>query len=74
MAIAIPNKADLPNNENIIVGYAELISGRSKNGLYWVLPGGRKVTSKRYATGYAERLNKMITSNMKRLDRNLLWS
>lgn len=69
MAIAIPDKAEL-YSDNIIIGYAELVATYTEDGLLrWELPGGEFTTSRAYAEGYAERLDRMIRANMERLGR-----
>ncbi len=74
MAVAIPNKDDVFHSDNIIVGFAE-VKSRTINGVVqWELPGGEFTHSKLQATEYAERLDKMIQTNMKRFNRSLLWS
>lgn len=74
MAISIPEKHDAYNPNDIRVGEAEIKSQTIRGQVQWELPGGVVTTSKQYAQGYAERLNKLIQVNKKRFNRSLLWS
>jgi len=75
MAVFITDKSNLPNINNIVIGYAELTAVKDRrNNIHWALPGGDFTKSKPFAMSYASRLNRMITDNMKRFNSNLLWS
>lgn len=74
MPVSIQSKDTLPSANNIVIGYAELVAVYKRGKLYWELPGGGSTSSKPFAMQYAQRLNKMITRNMKTFKRDLLWS
>lgn len=74
MAIAITDKSDLPDNDNIVVGHAQLTARCKGKKLFWELPGGGTITNRLDAKAYAERLDKVIKSNVKRCNRSLVWS
>lgn len=74
MPVSIHSKNVLASSNNIVVGFAELIAVTNKGRIHWELPGGGSTTSKPFAMQYAQRLNKMITRNMKTFKRDLLWS
>jgi len=74
MAIAIPSKEEIFDNDDIRIGEAEIKSRTVKGIVHWELPGNEITHSKAYATEYAERMNQMIQVNKKRFNRSLLWS
>jgi len=73
MAVSIPSKEEI-HSDNIRIGFAELIAVHHRGKLHWAIPGGGYIRSKVHATDYARRLNTLITVNMKRFNRDLLWS
>lgn len=61
----------LYESDNIIVGSAELPAVKTKKGLCWILPGNKIECDREVATAYAEKLDRMIRSNMKKFSRTL---
>lgn len=60
------------HSDNIIIGFAELVSIICNGQVCWELPGGGKTPSRRYAMAYAQRLDNMIRTNMEKHNRNLV--
>ena len=67
------NEADLPYiTHSIIVGNGEVPAVQDVKGLVWALPGGE--TTRDIVTAYrcAERLDAMITPNLRKFRRTLM--
>lgn len=60
-----PSK-ELYITDNIIIGTGEVPARRAKEGIVWVLPGGRTTTNRDEAIRYAIKLDKIIQSNLTR--------
>jgi len=74
--VTIDQENTLPESDNIVIGYACLLSIVDHRGIYWVLPGGKKTRSKTKALKYTIKLNNLIEANLVRRNRNsayLIW-
>ena len=58
-------------SDNIIVGNAELPAVRTAQGICWVLPGKQLECNRDIAQAYAEKLNDIISGNMRKYSRRL---
>ena len=58
-------------SDNIIVGNAELPAVKTAKGVCWVLPGKHLECDRDAAQAYAEKLNDIISSNMRKYSRRL---
>lgn len=57
--------------DNIIVGYGEVPSVQTEQGIAWVLPGGAITHNKEEATIHAEKLDRLVRLNLNRYNRKL---
>lgn len=57
---------------NVIVGNAEVPAVRTKQGIAWVLPGGKRTKDKAIAYAYAKRMDAIITANLTQYSRKIL--
>ena len=58
-------------SDNIIVGSAELPAVRTKAGVCWVLPGHGIECDREVAEDFAEKLDQMISKNLRKFSRRL---
>ena len=59
-------------SDNIIVGNAELPAIRTNKGVCWMLPGNIAECNEEAAHAYAVKLDKLISSNLRKHSRKIL--
>jgi len=58
-------------SDNIIVGSAELPAVRTREGICWILPGQGIECNREKAEAYAEKLDQVISGNLRKYSRKL---
>lgn len=67
------NEVPLYITDNIIIGSGEVPAIRSKQGIVWVLPGGRHTRSQEEAIACAVQLDKLYRRNQVRRRKEIRW-
>jgi hypothetical protein len=67
------NQEAIANPDDIRHGFGTVKAVHTEKGLHWVLPGNALTMCKNEAQAAAEKLDRMIQSNVKRTGRSLIW-
>lgn len=67
------NQEAIANPDDIRHGFGTVKAVYKEEGLHWVLPGNILTACRQEAQLAAEKLDRMIQSNVKRTGRSLIW-
>lgn len=61
------------DSDDVIIGYGEVPAIHTSHGLQWILPNRELTACRDTAVRWAQQIDRLIQSNMKRYDRSLIF-
>lgn len=58
--------------DNIIIGNGEVPAVKTREGLKWMLPGGKFTTDRTEAVSIASQLDRIVSANLRKFKRRLM--